>query len=182
MLEGLDHAVEAVLKSLNDFQRLGSLGFGSDFNEKCSIIISLRSLTKSPVFSNKRDQNLLGASYDDVIHSLEKLLRSFAKVYGEYTEHAWNTLSDTVRSKSLALDSPEVGRIVDMDLDLPEDTKEMDIITAGGKAVPGLSISRGNWKLGMISLISCFSLVLQFPTWDVLYNLMEKECDPKVFR
>ncbi|KAL1222123.1 Serine/threonine-protein kinase ATM [Cardamine amara subsp. amara] len=180
LLEGLDHAVEEVLKSLSDFQRLGSLGFGSDFNEKCSIIVSLRSLTKSPVFSTKKDHNLLGASYDAVIHSLENLLRSFAKVYGEYTEHTWNTQSDTVSSKSLALDSPEVGRIVDMDLDLPEDTKEMDIITAGGKAGSSLPVSTGNWKLGMISLISCFSPVLQFPTWDVLYNLLEKESDPKV--
>lgn len=182
LLEGLDHAVEAVSKSLNDLQRLASLGFGSDFNEKGSIIVSLRSLTQSPVFSNGRDQNLLGASYDAVIHSLENLLRSFAKVYGEYTEHAWNTHSDTVPSKSFALDSPEVGRIVDMDLDLAEDTKERDIITAGGKAVPGLPVSTGNWKLGMVSLISCFSPVLQFPTWDVLYNLLEKESDPKVFQ
>lgn len=180
LLEGLDHAVESVSKSLNDLQRRGSLGFGSDFNEKGSIIVSLRSFTQSPVFSNRRDQNLLGASYDFVIHSLENLLRSFAKVYEEYTEHAWNTHSDTVPSKSLAPDSPEVGRIVDMDLDLAEDTKERDIIAAGGKAVPGLPVSMGNWKLGMVSLISCFSPVLQFPTWDVLYNLLEKESDPKV--
>ena len=115
LLESLDYAVEAVLKSLYDFQRLGPLGFGSDFNEKSSIIVSLRSLTSSPVFSNRRDQNLLATSYDTVFHSLEDLLRSFAKVYGEYTEHSWNTQSDTVTSKSLALDPPEVGRIVDMD-------------------------------------------------------------------
>lgn len=182
MLESLDYAVEAVLKSLYDFQRLGPLGFGSDFNEKSSIIVSLRSLTSSPVFSNRRDQNLLATSYDTVFHSLEDLLRSFAKVYGEYTEHSWNTKSDTVTSKSLALDPPEVGRIVDMDLDLDVDTKEIDLITAGGKAVAGGPVSTGNWKLGMISLISCFSPVLQFPTWDVLYSIMEKECDPKVLR
>ncbi|KAF3511456.1 hypothetical protein F2Q69_00005633 [Brassica cretica] len=180
LLESLDYAVEAVLKSLYDFQRLGPLGFGSDFNEKSSIIVSLRSLTSSPVFSNRRDQNLLATSYDTVFHSLEDLLRSFAKVYGEYTEHSWNTQSDTVTSKSLALDPPEVGRIVDMDLDLDVDTKEIDLITAGGKAVAGGPVSTGNWKLGMISLISCFSPVLQFPTWDVLYSIMEKECDPKV--
>ncbi|CAH2064912.1 unnamed protein product [Thlaspi arvense] len=182
LLESLDYAVEAVLKSLNDFQRLGPLGFGSDFNEKSSIIISLRSLTSSPVFSNRGDQNLLGTSYDAVFQSLENLLRSFAKVYGEYTEHSWNsnTHSDSAPSKSLALDSPEVGRIVDMDLDLAEDTKEIDLITAGGKAVPGVPVSTGYWKLGMISLISCFSPVLQSSTWDVLYNIMEKECDPKV--
>lgn len=182
LLKGLDHAVEVVLKSLNDPQKLGPLGFGSDFNEKGSIIVSLRSLIKSPVFSNRSDQNLLGASYDAVIHSLENLLRAFAKVYGEYTEHTWNTQSNAVPSKSLALDSPEVSRIVDMDLDLAEDTKEMDIINAGGNAVPGLPVSTANWKLGMISLISCFSPVLQFPTWDVLYYLLEKECDPKVFQ
>ncbi|EOA23378.1 hypothetical protein CARUB_v10016554mg [Capsella rubella] len=180
LLEGLDHAAEAVLKSLSDLQRLGPLGFTSDFNEKGSIIVSLRSLIKSPVFSNRRDQNIFGASYDAVIYSLENLLRAFAKVYGEYTEHTWNTQSNTIPLKSLELDSPEVCRIVDMDLDLAEDTKEMDIINASGKAVPGLSVSTGNWKLGMISLISCFSPVLQFPTWDVLYNLLEKECDPKV--
>ncbi|KAH0892896.1 hypothetical protein HID58_055325, partial [Brassica napus] len=180
LLESLDYAVEAVLKSLYDFQRLGPLGFGSDFNEKSSIIVSLRSLTSSPVFSNRRDQNLLATSYDTVFHSLEDLLRSFAKVYGEYTEHSWNTQPDTVTSKSLALDPPEVGRIVDMDLDLDVDTKEIDLITAGGKAVAGGPVSTGNWKLGMISLISCFSPVLQFPTWDVLYSIMEKECDPKV--
>ncbi|XP_048590826.1 serine/threonine-protein kinase ATM isoform X1 [Brassica napus] len=180
LLESLDYAVEAVLKSLYDFQRLGPLGFGSDFNEKSSIIVSLRSLTSSPVFSNRGDQNLLATSYDTVFHSLEDLLRSFAKVYGEYTEHSWNTKSDTVTSKSLALDPPEVGRIVDMDLDLDVDTKEIDLITAGGKAVAGGPVSTGNWKLGMISLISCFSPVLQLPTWDVLYSIMEKECDPKV--
>ncbi|XP_024013824.1 serine/threonine-protein kinase ATM [Eutrema salsugineum] len=180
LLESLDYAVEAVLKSLNDFQRLSPLGFGSDFNEKSSIIVSLRSLTSSPVFTNNRDQNLLATSYDAVFHSLENLLRSFAKVFGECTDHSWNTQYDTIPSKSLASDSPGVGRIVDMDLDLAEDTKEIDLITGGGKAVPGVPVSTRNWKLGMISLISCFSPVLQFPTWDVLYSIMEKECDPKV--
>ncbi|KAF8094951.1 hypothetical protein N665_0348s0034 [Sinapis alba] len=180
LIESLDYAVEAVLKSLYDFQRLGPLGFGLDFNEKSSIIVSLRSLTSSPVFSNRRDQNLLATSYDTVFHSLENLLRSFAKVYGEYTEHSWNTQSDVVTSKSLAPDPPEVGRIVDMDLDLAVDTKEIDLISAGGKSVPGVPVSTRNWKLGMISLISCFSSVLQVPTWDVLYSIMEKECDPKV--
>lgn len=182
LLESLDYAAKAVLKSISDIQRLGPLGFGLDFNEKSSLIISLRSLTSSPVFSNRKDQNLLATSYDAVVHSLENLMRSFAKVYEEYTEHPWNTQSGTVPLKSLALDSPEAGRIVDMDLDLPEDSKEIDLITAGGKGVPSVPVSTGNWKLGMISLISCFSPVLQSPTWDVLYSIMEKECDPKVFQ
>ncbi|CAN8254904.1 unnamed protein product [Cochlearia groenlandica] len=178
LLESLDYAVEAVVKILKDFQKLGPLGFGSDFNEKSPIIVSLRSLTSSPVFSTRKDQNLLATSYDAVFHSLENLLRSFAKVYGEYTEHSWNTQSDDIPSKSLALDSPEVGRIVDMDLDAAEDSKEMiDLGTGGAKAIP---LSTGNWKLGMISVVSCFSPVLPSPTWDVLYTIMEKECDPKV--
>ncbi|XP_019058626.1 PREDICTED: serine/threonine-protein kinase ATM isoform X2 [Tarenaya hassleriana] len=180
LLGVLDYAVESVLKSFNDFQWLSSLGFGADFNDKSSIVVSFRSLMNSPMFTGGRNQYCSPADYDAAVHSLKKLLRSLAQVYTKYTEYAWNMPCQVFPSKSSAPDSPDVNRIMDMDLDLTEDTKDMDIMAAGGKATPSMPISLVDWKLGMISLISCVSPVVQFSTWEVLYNLLENECDPKV--
>ena len=62
-----------------------------------------------------------------------------------------------------------------------EDTKDVDILTFGGKTTTAVSFSIVKWKLGMISLISYFFSVLDFVTWDILFEVMGKECETKVY-
>ncbi|KAL1153771.1 hypothetical protein V6Z11_A09G199000 [Gossypium hirsutum] len=70
---------------------------------------------------------------------------------------------------------------MDMELDVDEDGKDMTIQTSSGKTPSGGSFSAVKWKLGMVSLISSFFLVLHDKTWDVLSNLLGKELDFKVY-
>ncbi|PPD79626.1 hypothetical protein GOBAR_DD23428 [Gossypium barbadense] len=73
------------------------------------------------------------------------------------------------------------SRIMDMELDVDEDGQDMTIQTSSGKTPSGGSFSAVKWKLGMVSLISSFFLVLHDKTWDVLSNLLGKELDFKVY-
>lgn len=66
------------------------------------------------------------------------------------------------------------SRILDMELDVNDDSREVDSLAVGKKVGSELSSSAQNWKMGMISLISSFfsgSLL----TWDILFKLIEKE-------
>ncbi|XVF09293.1 hypothetical protein REPUB_Repub07fG0080200 [Reevesia pubescens] len=190
LLELLNYAVTVIQKNKNDTS-LGFLGFTSGFNQKSAIVASFRSFVLGPLFKQGRDEDAL----DDVLHdavkqSLERLLNAFAKLYDEYTASVSNLRSEMFLSDSSGSDSSiqisnhvdnNKSRIMDMELDVNEDGKDVDIPTSSGKIPTGGSFSAVKWKLGMVSLISSFFSVLHNKTWDVLLNLMEKELDLKVY-
>ena len=67
-----------------------------------------------------------------------------------------------------------------MELDVNEDSRDVDILTVGGKIATGISFSSEKWKFSMISVLSSFFSVLPIVTWDILFELMGKESDQKV--
>ncbi|GLT47213.1 hypothetical protein SLA2020_209240 [Shorea laevis] len=191
LLELLSHALNIIEEKHNNFQSLSFWGFSSNFNEKSTILASFRSFVSCPLFIYCRDQDTMGfVHFNLVIQSMERLLKAIAKLYDDYNECVVNLQSETISSQLSTPDSPvkilnpldgNKSRIMDMELDVNEDVKDVDILAACGKAAAGTSFLAVKWKLGMISLISSFFSVLHVVTWDVLFDLMEKEHDLKVY-
>ncbi|XP_061953335.1 serine/threonine-protein kinase ATM isoform X2 [Populus nigra] len=189
LLELLDHAVNAIQGNSNDLQALGCSGSSSDYNLKTTLVASFRSFVFSPIFVKSRDETALDVVlYDAITQSMERLLKELAELYNQFSEcvrspHSDPSLPDLPSTDSkLQIHGPSGSntRIMDMELDVTEDTQDVDILPVGGIIGTGLSFSAAKWKLGMISLLSSFHPVLDFVTWDVLFELMENESDNKV--
>lgn len=189
LLELLDHAVNAIQGNSNDLQALGCSGSSSDYNLKTTLIASFRSFVFSPIFVKSRDETALDVVlYDAITQSMERLLKELAELYNQFSEcvrspHSDPSLPDLPSTDSkLQIHGPSGSntRIMDMELDVTEDTQDVDILPVGGIIGTGQSFSAAKWKLGMISLLSSFHPVLDFVTWDVLFELMENESDNKV--
>ncbi|KAF5476799.1 hypothetical protein F2P56_003496 [Juglans regia] len=189
LLELLDCALSFIQENHNDFQSLGSLGSDSIFGGTNSLAASLQCFICCPIFTKRREENNLDVFlYGSLVQSMERLLKALAKVYEEHSI-ARNfqsdvslqdlSASDNFVRDFLASDSNK-SRIMDMELDVNENSSDVEILTVGGKIATGMSFSSEKWKLGMISLISSFFPVLQVVTWDVLFELMGKESDRKV--
>lgn len=181
LLELLDCGVGLVQGNHNDFL--------SDTIFSGSVLVSsFRSFVSSPIFFQQRDQNFIDVPfYDAMIQSMKRLLKELAKVYEEYS-NVKSLQSDTILPYSSVCDSPvnpfsvdnDRSRIVDMELDVNDDSRDSDSLSVGGK-ISSVSPSAEKWKFGMISLISKFFSVLHGPTWNILFELMNKECGSKVF-
>lgn len=190
LLELLDCALSIIQENHNDFQSLGSLGSDSIFGGTNSLAASLQCFISCPIFTKGREQNNLDVFlYGSVVQSMERLLKALAKVYVEHSVCVRNfqsevTLQDLSASDISVRDfrppDSNKSRIIDMELDVNENSSDVDILTVGGKIATGMSFSSEKWKFNMISVISSFFPVLQVVTWDVLFELMGKESDRKV--
>ncbi|KAK9278964.1 hypothetical protein L1049_028546 [Liquidambar formosana] len=189
VLELLDIAVSVIQENLNDIRCRGFLGSNTIFVGMGSIMASFRSVVSCPLFINSGGQNAVdGVLYTEIVQSIERLLKALAKLYEECSE-CMRTQSEIVQPELSASDSPaqnscalpgSKSRIMDMELDVSEDSKDVDILAVSGKMATGISFSAVKWKLDMVSLISSFFLVLPVITWEILFDLMEKESEPKV--
>ncbi|KAJ7956242.1 Serine/threonine-protein kinase ATM [Quillaja saponaria] len=185
----LDCAASVIQKD----HSIGSLGCSSyDLvnDETGSLAASVRSFVCSPIFNLYRDENVMGIfSLGAVIKSIECLLKAFAKLYEEYSRRALNlqsemivqdlTATDSTPNSSFPYDSSK-SRIMDMDLDVDDESRDVDTLTVGRKIAIGDSFSAEKLKLGMISLISKFLSVSHVTTWEILFELMKNESDRKV--
>ena len=190
LLEFLDHALRAVQGNYTDFQSLSCLGSDSIFGGTNSLVASLRSFVCCPIFMKWRDQNNLDdLLYGSVMHSVERLLHALVNLYEEYSECVRNLHSEMILQDLSASDNSvqhscpsdsNKSRIMDMELDVNEDSRDVDILTVGGKIATGISFSSEKWKFSMISVLSSFFSVLPIGTWDILFELMGKESDQKV--
>ncbi|WVZ71912.1 hypothetical protein U9M48_020441, partial [Paspalum notatum var. saurae] len=69
--------------------------------------------------------------------------------------------------------------VADMDLDVM-DSGEVDSITASASGSTGSFLRPSEWKLELVCIISTFFSVSSLRTWEILYNLVEKESDVRV--
>lgn len=187
LLELLDHAVDVIQGNQNDLSS-GCSSYDFIVGDR-ALVVSFRSFVCSPLFVGQRDQNsanvaLCGA----VIQCMERVLKALAKGYEEYCNSLTNLQSEKFLQDLSASVIPvqdtcpfdgNKSRIMDLELDVNDDSGDVDILAVGGKIASGLS-SVEKWKLDMVSLISGFFSVPLLVTWDILFKLMERECDLKV--
>ncbi|XP_043704321.1 serine/threonine-protein kinase ATM isoform X2 [Telopea speciosissima] len=186
----LEHAVSVIEQNCSDLQHHGGLSSWPILDGTGSTVASLRNFLCCPLFHWK-DQNAVDSVLCGyTIQATEKLLRAFAKLYEEYSECSSNVQLEMVMgnlSSSKAClqnsnqsDGSEV-KIVDMELDVNDDSSDMDLLAFGGKGVSVISsYSSMKWKLDMISAISSFFSVLPTITWKIMFDLMKREKDTKV--
>ncbi|KAK6920707.1 Phosphatidylinositol 3-/4-kinase, catalytic domain [Dillenia turbinata] len=189
LLEFLRQVVSVIEEKHADFQIQDAFCSGSLIDEGCSLLVPLRLLLSSPLFMNCTDQNGTDfVPYSAIIQSVENLLRAFAKLYEECSQYTERLQSETIMS-DLSSNSPvpnsyqctgSKSMFVDMELDVNQDIKDADLLSVNGNLADGTLFPVLKWKLDMVSLISNFFSVLPVVTWEILFDLMEKEKVPKV--
>ncbi|KAM3381087.1 serine/threonine-protein kinase ATM isoform X3 [Capsicum galapagoense] len=182
----LDRAACILEKSCDDLVS-GLLGSRSIFDTIGTIRVSFESFLCSPLFNEMQIDNsidILAA----VIQSVERLLKVLAKLYEGFLSSGSNIHSkrgglDSSASVSSQDSHPVNSRtsmIIDMELDVNIGSKDADSVSIGGKATADILVSSVNQRMEVVSIITKFFSASPFHTWDVMFELMEKESDPRV--
>ncbi|XP_060670261.1 serine/threonine-protein kinase ATM [Ziziphus jujuba] len=182
LIELLEGAVNLIQENHNEILS-DSIFSGS------ALMASFRSFVYSPIFIRQNEQNFTDIPlYGVVIQSTKRLLEALTKVYKEYSSCVISGQSDTTPQPSSGCDTPvnntysvdnDKNRIVDIELDINDDSRDVNSFVVGGK-ISSVSPSAEKWKFGMISLISRFFPVLHVFTRDILFELLDEECNSKV--
>ncbi|GER56830.1 serine/threonine-protein kinase ATM [Striga asiatica] len=187
MLELLDHAISVIEKTCND-SISGCWGLNSLFNNAELTVASFKSFISSPLLSKWPEKNSTSRGlYPRIIQSAEKLLKGLAKLYEGCSGHRMN-IHANITSPDLpsVLDSVPLGRskslILDMELDINGGSMHVDSLAVDGDGdhTSGASISFVNQKMDLLLIMSSFFSILPSLTWEILFNLKEKESNPKV--
>ncbi|XP_023004525.1 serine/threonine-protein kinase ATM isoform X2 [Cucurbita maxima] len=189
ILEMTNHAVNVIQGYCRDFKHLNLFGSDSFLDITSFAVTCFRSFASSSIFNTGTSSNSLDIDlYGALILSMENLLKALSELYQEYSIsnknlHSGEILKDFDAPASPLGNSPpvdaEVSRILDIELDVNDDSNDIDVLAVKRSMAAGMS-STTIWKLKMISLISSFSSVLHEVTWEVLFALLENECDSKV--
>ncbi|MED6180994.1 hypothetical protein PIB30_015217 [Stylosanthes scabra] len=185
--EMLDNALR-IIKKYHDERSYSCLIFYPACDETSSLAVAVHFFLSTPIFKEWRDLKILEVvPFGDVIQSVERLLNAFVDLYEGYTQHVSNLQSQTV-IQDIAIDSIQSSflhdssksKIVDVELDVNDDSRDIDNLAVREKVGSDVWSSVEKWKTGMILLISYFFSATHVLTWDVLFKLLDKECDPKV--
>ncbi|WOL02921.1 serine/threonine-protein kinase ATM [Canna indica] len=189
VLDMMDHVLSVIEDKCNEMERLDCVNISNILDSAGTTASALSSLLSSPLFSLLNDNTTVCELLVRVTKAIEKLLVAFVKLL-DMLSVVSSLSSNIVPDKDLhqlpisAVDSPQdsiaqySARIVDMDLDADEDSKDMDSLPMGG--TKNLTTSPLRWKLELVSVISNFFSVLPTRTWEILFDLMRKENESKV--
>ncbi|GFP92353.1 serine/threonine-protein kinase atm [Phtheirospermum japonicum] len=184
MLELLDHAVSMIEKTYSDVIS-GSLGLNSIFNNAELTVAAFKSFISSPLLSNWQKKNDTSTGlYPRIIQSAERLLKGLAKLYEGCSGCRKNIHAKIIVPELLPVSgSVPPGRskslILDMELDMNGGSTNVDSLTIDGDQATGASISLVNQKLDFLLIMSSFFPILPSVTWEIMFNLKEKESNPK---
>ncbi|KAK9119710.1 hypothetical protein Scep_017803 [Stephania cephalantha] len=190
LVELLQCAVSAVEKSLNDLQSRGYLQPNPILDGTGILLVSIRGFVSSPLFSICKDQNNFNnALFRDISEVLERMLRALVKLFEEGCDAIRNASYDLVLPENFSssvpcpnpnsLDSSK-SRIIDIDLDMGENTKDMDVLAINGENLSGIPPFSNVWRFDMLAVIASFFSVLPDVTWEVMLNLIRRENDSKL--
>uniref|UniRef100_R7WG20 Serine/threonine-protein kinase ATM n=1 Tax=Aegilops tauschii TaxID=37682 RepID=R7WG20_AEGTA len=184
----IKYIISMVMKKHEELSH-GLTSVGSAFETAGSILSSFQTFLSAPIFrlrsvSNRASSVLIKG----VTVLLDELLVEFSQLFSRLSSSANNSDSENT-SKMLPISSVNLSEdlnpfvdhksVVDMDFDMT-DSGEVDSITASGSGSIGISSRLLEWKLELVGVISTFFSVSAPHTWEILYNLVEKESDVKV--
>ncbi|KAL3628823.1 hypothetical protein CASFOL_027869 [Castilleja foliolosa] len=183
MLELLDHAVSVIDKTYSDVIS-GSLGFNSLFNNAELTVASFKSFISSPLLSNGQMKNDTRTGlYPRIVQSAERLLKGLAKLYEGCSGcrkniHAKITVPELLPGSGSVPPGRSKSLILDMELDMNGGSTDVDSLTIDGDQT-GASNSSVNQKLDFLLIMSSFFPILPSVTWEIMFNLKEKDNNPK---
>ncbi|VAH09133.1 unnamed protein product [Triticum turgidum subsp. durum] len=184
----IKYMISMVMKKHEELSH-GLTSVGSAFETAGSILSSFQTFLSAPIFrlrsvSNRASSVLIKG----VTVLLDELLVEFSQLFSRLSSSANNSDSENT-NKMLPISSVNLSEdlnpfvdhksVVDMDFDMT-DSGEVDSITASVSGSIGISSRLLEWKLELVGVISTFFSVSAPHTWEILYNLVEKESDVKV--
>lgn len=190
IVELLDQSILVVEKTLNDIVS-GCLGAQSFFDHTDVTVASLRSFIRSPMLRirQEKDETIM-VLYPRIIQSAERFLKSLAKLYDVCSGYGKNPdakisspdLSETVPIHDAVPSTSSKNLILDMELDIDSGSGDVDSYAVDGDQTSAVSTSSANQKMDLLLIMSQFFSILPSVTWEILFDLKEKERDPKVHR
>ncbi|KAL6583807.1 hypothetical protein OROMI_003096 [Orobanche minor] len=185
MLELLGRAISLIEKTYNDVIS-GCLSLSSIFNNTESTVASFKSFISSPLLSKWQEKNDTGTGlYPRIIHSVERLLKGLAKLYEGWSAcrkniHPKITFPDPLPASDHVPPGSSKSLILDMELDMNGGSTDVDSLTIDNDQTSGAPTSLVNKKLDFLLIMSSFFSILPSLTWEIMFNLKEKESNPKV--
>nr|XP_034595825.1 serine/threonine-protein kinase ATM isoform X4 [Setaria viridis] len=184
----LKHIVSFVMKRNNELSH-GLTNLSLPLDTTGSALSSFKSFLSSPLFNLSRvDNRVSSVVIKGVTELLDELLVAISQLFSQLSslvnsfdgENAGKVLPiSCVNSQDLNPIVDCKSSVADMDLDVM-DSGEVDSVTTSGSGNMGSFLRPLEWKLELVSIISTFFSVSSLHTWEILYNLVEKESDVKV--
>uniref|UniRef100_A0A0D3EIP8 Serine/threonine-protein kinase ATM n=1 Tax=Oryza barthii TaxID=65489 RepID=A0A0D3EIP8_9ORYZ len=181
----IKHIVSVVMKEHAELSH-GLTNLGSVFDTTGSALSSFKSFMHSPLFSlwrvNNKTSSVLGVTelLDELLEAISELFAQFSSLMNSFDgDNPSKMLPVPFVSLSEDLHPDNRSSFVDMDLDMTG-SGEVDPVTAGGSGSMGISPRPLECKLELVCIISTFFSVVPLHTWEVLYNLADKEVNIKV--
>ncbi|KAF5201731.1 Serine/threonine-protein kinase ATM, partial [Thalictrum thalictroides] len=186
----LQRAVCIIEENHRDLQSHDWVGSNRFLDGTGAVLVSVRGFLRCPLISGLRDQSFIDDVVSrDVIQVSERLLTALTMLFKECSEGTRNVqfeinkldaLSSTSGQQDSHQSDDNKDRIVDIELDANVNSTDKDALTAKGKSISGITIYSLKWKFDMISMVANFFIVLPVLTWDLLFDLIEKENDLEV--
>ncbi|PIA61953.1 hypothetical protein AQUCO_00200149v1 [Aquilegia coerulea] len=181
----LQRAVCIIEENHRDLQNHDWVGSSRFLDGTGMFLVSVRGFLRCPLISGLRDQSFIDDVVSrDVIQVSERLLMALTILYKECSEGTRNVQFEINKLDSGQQDSHQSDdnkdRIVDIELDANANSNDKDALTVKGKSISGITIYSLKWKFDMISIVTSFFMVLPVITWDLLFDLIEKENDLEV--
>lgn len=184
----IKYMVSMVMKKHDELSH-GLTSVGSAFETAGSILSSFQTFLSAPIFRLRSVSNRVSSvRIKGLTELLDELLVAFSQLFSCLSSSV-NTSDSENTSKMLPISSVNLSEdlnpfvdhksVVDMDFDVM-DAGEVDSITANVSGSIGISSRLLEWKLELVGVISTFFSVSAPHTWEILYNLVEKESDVKV--
>ncbi|XP_020523147.1 serine/threonine-protein kinase ATM isoform X2 [Amborella trichopoda] len=183
--EFLKHSIGIIKGYYTEIQNRPCLGSGPFVAIEGSTVEAFQSLMCSPLFSSfiSERSSLLDELSKSIIPVINELLFALADLFLESSNCSGNEDFEMVvchESDLVWNDEEENGVDLEMELDQDDCSKDKDSLIANMCNVSRTVFSFVQWKLDLVSIISSIHSVLPVPTWDILFNLLEKETNTKV--
>ncbi|KAK9684733.1 hypothetical protein RND81_10G228300 [Saponaria officinalis] len=181
----VESAVLVVQDSLRDIKSHGLWCSNSSSDGAYSTIVSFKNFLSCPILSGHGVDETMDPTLTSTILSVERLLMALSTLYLQLHDHWKNVQFETAMSEVSGSSAPadncfQLGggnsRLIDLELDSADESGDV----VRGSTGLGMSFAWSRRKMDTISLISCGFPVLPIVTWDILFEILNTESDPKV--
>ncbi|XP_074316262.1 serine/threonine-protein kinase ATM [Silene latifolia] len=181
----IESAILVIQDSMRDSKSCGFWSSSLSSDGACSAVASLKNFLSCPILYGHGMHDTIDPILTPTILSVERLLMALSRLYLQLHEYWKNVQFETTMSEVSGSSTPadnilqpgsSNSRLLDMELDSADDSP--DVVC--GTTTAGMSFGWSRRKMDTISLISCGFSVLPIVTWDILFDILNTESDPKV--
>ncbi|KAH9603108.1 hypothetical protein KSS87_015043, partial [Heliosperma pusillum] len=181
----IESATLVIQDSMRDSKSCGFWSSSLSSDGACSAVASLKNFLSCPILYGHGMNGTIDPILTSTILSVERLLMALSTLYLQLHEYWKNVQFETtiseVSGSSIPADNflqpvSSNSRLIDMELDSADDSP--DVVC--GTTAAGMSFGWSRRKMDTISLITCGFSVLPIVTWDILFDILNAESDPKV--